>query len=175
VVRRISDEKRAAILADIQAKVGSTRAIAARHDVSDNMVRKVAKENGITDAWSREGTEKATRARQADLAALRAEVSEKYLRKAHQLLDQMDDPHLVFSFGGKENTYNEAVLERAPTGDLRNLMTASAVALDKHLKIAAVDTTGASSDAASMLDRLGSVFSEAAQTLDGVESAPSDG
>ena len=163
---RIDDEKRAAILEDIRAKAGSTRVIAARHGVSDASVRNIAKDAGETEAFSREGTEKATRARQADLAALRAEVSEKYLRKASELLDQMSEPHLVYSFGGKENTYNEAVLERAPTGDLRNLMTASAVALDKHLKILATETDSGAATAASMLSGIADALEKAAEVLD---------
>lgn len=61
--QRISDEQRAAILEDIRAKNGSTRVIGARHGVSDASVRKITKDAGETDAFSREGTEKATRVR----------------------------------------------------------------------------------------------------------------
>lgn len=168
---RIPDDVRAAILEDVRAKAGSTRAIAARHNVSDASVRKIAKDAGEVDAFSRETTEKATRARVADLAALRAEVSAKYLRKANELLDQMDDPHLVYSFGGKDNSYNEQVLERAPTGDLRNLMTASAVALDKHLKIVATETDAGAATGASMLSGIADALQVAAEAL-GEDSSP---
>lgn len=101
------------------------------------------------------------------MAALRAEVSAKYLRKASELLDQMDEPHLVFSFGGKENTYNEAVPQRALPGDLRNLMTASAVAFDKHLKILAAQTDSGATTAASMLSGIADALEKAEEVLDG--------
>ncbi|MEU0236768.1 hypothetical protein ABZ234_03690 [Nocardiopsis sp. NPDC006198] len=120
----------------------------------------------MKDAFARADTEKATRARTTDMAALRAEISEKYLRKANELLDQMDEPHLVYSFGGKENTYNEHLLDRAPTGDLRNLMTASAVALDKHLKILATETDSGAATAASMLSGIADALEKAAEVLD---------
>lgn len=167
---RIDDEKRAAILEDIRAG-GTCRGIAKAHHVSPDTIRRIAAEGGVKDAFARAGTEKATRARTTDMAALRAEVSEKYLRKANELLDQMDQPHLVFSFGGKENTYNEALLERAPTGDLRNLMTASAVALDKHLKILATETDSGATTAASMLSGIADALEKAAEVLD---AEPSD-
>lgn len=163
---RISDETRAAILEDIRAKAGSTRAIAARHGVSDATVRNIAKEFGEADAFSREGTEKATRARVADMAELRTRVAQKYLRKADELLDQMDQPHLVFSFGGKENTYNEALLDKAPTGDLRNLMTSSAVAVDKHMKLIAADVDSGAATAASMLSGIADALQVASEALD---------
>ncbi|GAA1454152.1 hypothetical protein [Nocardiopsis tropica] len=163
--QRISDEQRASILEDIRAG-GSCRGIAKDHGVSPGSVTNIAKKAGLSDAFERADTEKATRARTTDMAALRAEISEKYLRKASELLDQMDQPHLVFSFGGKENTYNEAVLERAPTGDLRNLMTASAVALDKHLKILATETDPGAATAASMLSGIADALEKAAEVLD---------
>lgn len=162
---RISDEKRAAILEDIQAG-GTCRGIAKKHDVSPDTVRRIAAEGEVKDAFARADTEKATRARVSDMAALRAQVAQKYLRKASELLDQMDDPHLVYSFGGKDNSYNEHVLERPPTGDLRNLMTASAVAVDKHLKIIAADTESGAAGAVSMLSGIADALQVAADALD---------
>lgn len=168
---RISDEKRAAILEDIRAG-GTCRGIAKKHDVAPDTVRRIAAEGEVKDAFARADTEKATRARVSDMAALRAQVAEKYLRKADELLDQMDEPHLVYSFGGKENTYNEQLLERAPTGDLRNLMTSSAVALDKHLKILATETDAGAATGASMLSGIADALQVAAEALD---SEPTDG
>lgn len=65
----IPNTTRAKILEDIQNRAGSTRTIATKHGVSDTLVRNIAKAAGITDAWSREQTKKATEARQADHAA----------------------------------------------------------------------------------------------------------
>lgn len=131
--KRLPDDKRAAILADIEGRQLARNAIARKHGVSVGTVSNIANEAGLTDAFDRAETEKATKALIADTKALRAEVSRRFLEKANQFLDQIDEPHLVFSFGGKDNTYNEHVLDRPPTVDLKNLMTSAGIAFDKHI------------------------------------------
>jgi transposase-like protein len=66
---RIPDDRRAAILADIQAGGSSKTAIAKKHGVSAHLVDTIAKEAGIVAAWDREQTKKATEARMVDHAA----------------------------------------------------------------------------------------------------------
>lgn len=159
--------KRAAILEAIRAGGKSQRQIAADHDVSTTAVRKIANQAGITDAWSREQTKNATEARLADNKALRAEVSRRFLEKSRELLDQMDQPHLVFNFGGKDNDYNERVLDRPPTGDLRNLMISAATALDKHLVAERHDADTGAAGARSVLGQLAAGLQLAAEQIDG--------
>lgn len=126
----IPDDVRAAILDDIRA--GKPRnQIARDHNVSTGSVTNIAKANGLT--FDRAATKDATQARKTDMAAERAIVSHLFLRRAREALEQMDQPHTVFNFGGKDNTYNEKHLDRPPTGDLRNLMVTAAMGLDKHL------------------------------------------
>jgi hypothetical protein len=127
----LSDRKRRAILADIEAEADSCRGIAAKHGVSRTTVSDLAKKNGF--AFGRQQTKRATEAAVVDAKARRAEISRKFLEKADKLLDQMDRPHLVFNFGGKDNDYNERLLDAPPTADLRNLMTSAAIAFDKHM------------------------------------------
>lgn len=147
---RIPDEKRQAIRADIEA--GNTRNdVARKHGVSSSTVTKVAKEFGLT--FDRSATRAATEARRADLAARRAEVSAEFLRRAREALAQMDQPHLAFSFGGKDNTYNEKRLDSPPTGDKRNLMTIAGIGLQRHLDIERHDNDTGDS-ARSMLTEL---------------------
>lgn len=171
----IPDTKRTAILEDIRTGEHSARAIAKRHGVAPTTVTSIAKDAGIEDAFGREQTENATRARLADLKALRTEVSEKFLTRANELLDQMGQPHLVHSFGGKDNIYNEALLDRAPTGDLRNLMTSAAVGIDKHLKILQADLGSGADSAASMLGGIADALKAASDALDGQDPPVSDG
>lgn len=140
--RPLDDYKRAAILEDIRAGEKSCRGIAAEHAVSASTVGKIARENGL--GFERAKTKNATEAKRADNAALRATTSRRLLEKANQLLDQMESEHLVFNFGGKDNTYNSKVLPKPPVSDLRNLMTAAAVAIDKHLVIEKHDNSGES-------------------------------
>lgn len=131
----ISDDIRAAILADIKAGQKSRAQIARDHGVAGSTVAKVADQAGETADFARARTENATRAVQADLAKKRAEISARLLEKAAELIAQMDEPHLVFSFGGKDNQYAERTIPKPTTGDVRNLMTSAAIALDKHMKI----------------------------------------
>jgi transposase-like protein len=150
---RIDDTARAAILADIQAGQKSCRGIARDHDVSDATVRKIAHENGITDAFTREQTKKATEARRADMAAERTQVSALFLRRSREALESMDKPHLVYSFGGRDNTYSEHVLDRPPTADMRNLMVVAGVGLQRHLDVEKHDS-GDNSAVHGLLDQI---------------------
>lgn len=132
---------KAAILASIQAG-GKRNEIAREYGVGAGTVTKIAQDNDL--AFDRSVTKNATRAKQADNAELRATTSRRLLVKANEFLDQMDAEHTVFNFGGKDNTFNSKVLPKPPVSDLRNLMTAAAVAIDKHLVIEKHDNSGES-------------------------------
>lgn len=130
-----------AILASIDA--GKSRNETAReHGVSASTVSRIAAANARS--FDRAKTKNATEAARLDNAALRASTSRRLLEKANEFLDLMDQPHTAFNFGGKDNTYNEKLLDRPPVSDLRNLMTAAAVAVDKHLVIEKHDNSGES-------------------------------
>lgn len=133
---RIPDTTRQAILTDIQAKAGSTRTIAAKHGVSDATVRKIATEAGITDAFAREQTEKATRARVADMKAMRAAIAAELLGDVLRLRERAWEPYTVaMSAGGKDGGIELVTLERPPLGEVRNAYTAIGIALDKSLRL----------------------------------------
>lgn len=130
---RLPDDKRAAILADIRAGRLGARKIAAKHGVAPSTVTKLAGEAGIEGAFERSQTKNATAAAIVDNKALRVLAAQRLIVKAHETLDQMDQPHIAFNFGGKDNTYEEHLMPKPPTGDLRNLMVIAATAIDKHL------------------------------------------
>lgn len=69
---RLPDDKRAAILADIQAGTKSRNQIARDRGVSVSTVTKLAQESGNADAFDRSQTKSATAAAQADNRAKRA-------------------------------------------------------------------------------------------------------
>lgn len=129
---RISDTKRQAIAADIRAGKARNQ-IALDHGVSAGSVTNIAREFELTDAFDRSATKNATEAAVADNKARRAEISRKFLEKADKLLDQMEQPHIVFNIGGKDNVYTEHLMDAPPTADIRNLMTSAAIAFDKHM------------------------------------------
>lgn len=146
----LDPDKRAAILASIRAG-GTCRGVAREHGVSPGTVRNIASDAGLVDPFARTQTENATRAKQADNKALRTELRHRLLVKAGQLLDQMDEAHTVFAFGGKDNSFNSHVLDKPPTSDLRNLMTSAAVAIDKHAVLERIDADNGSDSLGSLL------------------------
>ena len=80
-------------------------------------------------------TEAATRHRVAQLAALRAETAMDLHLDGMRLTQQMWEPTVVYSFGGKDNTYREKDVDEPPAADKRNLMAAANVAIEKSLKL----------------------------------------
>ncbi len=132
-LEELADDKRTAILADIQAGKKSRGQIARDHKVSPQTVGNIAKDEGKTNAFSRLQTKNATQAAIIDNKAMRVLAAQRLIVKVHEILDQMDQPHMVFNIGGKDNTYTEQLMPKPPTGDLRNLMVTAATAVDKHL------------------------------------------
>ena len=130
---KLAPDLRAAVEADIRAGGQSTRAIGKAHGVSEGTVRNIARAAGVTDAFTRADTKKATEAAVADNRAWRAATSRRFLQKCNQLLDQMDEPHMAYNFGGKDNTYEEHEFTRPPVDAQRTLITAAAIAFDKHV------------------------------------------
>lgn len=133
--------KRAAIAAALREREQpKLNQLAREFGVSPDTISRIAKTEGVT--FERTATKNATAAKQADNAARRAELSQRLLDRAVEALGQMDSEFLVFNFGGRDNTYAEHRLDRPPTGDLRNLMTVAAIAVDKHLAIERHDSDG---------------------------------
>jgi len=95
----------------------------------------------------RSKTKAATEARVADNQAKRAALETQFLDEAKEDLDRKHQPFLVFNFGGKDNTYEEHLLESPPTGDIRNLTQSAAIAVDRSLKLADHDGGGANAAA----------------------------
>lgn len=129
----LPDEDRARIL-ELHAQGMSRNDIAREVGRSGSTVSKVVRDAGL--AFDRTSTIEATRARQADLAEMRADLEMRYLERAAELLEQMDEKHIVFNIGGKDNVYTEHTLDRPTTGDIRNLMQSASIATTASLKIA---------------------------------------
>jgi len=133
--RRMDDTKRQDIIEAIRGNAGtkSTGVLAEELGVSRTTIHRLTKEAGLEGIWERSQTQNATQARQADLAELRSLTSARFLRKANEMLDRMDEPCEVFAFGGVDNRVSTHVLDRPPSQDARNFMISAATALDKHL------------------------------------------
>jgi len=102
-------------------------AIARELGVGAATISRWAKREGLD--FSRDETAVAVRARTIDIAASRTELTRKVLLVAHEALDVLDGPYLVYSFGGKDNTYEEHLLDTPPIDVTRTAVT---IAKDAH-------------------------------------------
>lgn len=75
------------------------------------------------------------RADETDLTELRQRVTTKMLLVAEDALDNLDGPHLVYNFGGKDNTYIEHLLDEAPLETRLDAMRAASLAVDKAARL----------------------------------------
>ncbi|MFC8945922.1 hypothetical protein [Streptomyces rochei] len=127
-------------------------AIAREINRGPRTVSVIAAELGLTFDTSM--TEEATRARVAQLAALRADTALDLHLDALKLTQQMWEPATVFNFGGKDNTFASREVDEPPAADKKALMTAAGVALEKSLKLVPPADDSGAEDAKSMLGKL---------------------
>lgn len=156
---RISDEVRAAVLADLRQTHGTPegvlRKVADRHGVSLASVRRIGTAAGACGGEvTRTATENATAAAALTNAQRRERLASRLLDMAERALADMESPATVFNFGGKDNTYNEREMPRPPTADQRNLAIIAGVALDKHKMLEQFDSAGAAGQQADLLLKL---------------------
>lgn len=151
---RIPDDVRAAIVEEVRAGK-TTRAVAREFGVSEASVRRYARAQGVASA-TRELTEKATRTKIATMAASRAELARLLLEDAHRLRAQMWQPAKVamtVSLGdGGGSTVVDHPLDEPTFKDKQAIMTACAIALDKHIKVIQFDGSPELQAAKSLLE-----------------------
>lgn len=161
--RPVTDETRAQVVA-MHGDGAGRNAIARALDLSAATVSRIVHDAGL--AFDREQTALALRARQIDLAAERATIKSMLLVRARDALEALDAPALVYSFGGKDNTYAERLLDAPPVTDQRNLMTIAGIALTRYADLDRVDNGATSTaDAVGMLDRLSSALTVAVDSM----------
>ncbi|PNG17492.1 helix-turn-helix domain-containing protein [Streptomyces cahuitamycinicus] len=149
--RPITDEDYQRI-AELHALGMGRNAIAREIGRAQRTVSVIAAELGLTFDTSM--TEDATRARIAQLAALRADTALDLHLDALKLTQSMWEPAKVFNFGGKDNTFASREVEEPPAADKKALMTAAGIALEKSLKLVPPSDDAGAEDARSMLGQL---------------------
>lgn len=159
----ISEDQKAEVLA-LHAEGLARNEIARRVQISAGSVTNICRDAGLT--FDRSETKQATEARQVDLAAGRIRLAEKMLAASEDMLDRIDDEYLVYNFGGKENDYNEHLLESAPVEVRRNIITTAGITFDKLTRIVEKSDTGLE-QAVGVLDTLAEGFRAAADTYRG--------
>lgn len=141
---------------DLVAAGKGRNEIAAELGISLGSVTAIAQAIGVS--FDRSMTAQAVAARSVDCKLLRTELGLKLLRKANQLIDDMARPFLAFSFGGRDNTYNEHQLDTPPTQDIRNLMIAASTAISRHIELEKVDSDAGVGHERSLLAQLGAAL-----------------
>ena len=113
-------------LRDLHAAGMTLTAIAEEMDRGKATIHRYAAKAGLS--FDRSKTKAATEAKKIDAAARRVALEERYLIEADKLLDQLWEPCTIHSFGGKDNTYAEEVVDRPPFKDQRDIIHASSTA-----------------------------------------------
>jgi hypothetical protein len=105
--------------------------------------------------WNREKTRKAVAAFQEDMKARRADLMSGLLDDAERMRCQLFEPQVVYSFGGRDNTFTCATVEEPSPADKRSLMTAIGTAVDKSVRLAEFDSENDTDKAKAALGALG--------------------
>jgi hypothetical protein len=145
--------------------------IASKLSVSKATVSRWAAYEGLK--FDRAKTAAATQAKQVDLAEARLILANRMFAAAEDMLDMLDKPFEVFNFGGKDNTFNSARLDRPPVEARRNIITSTAIVFDKLTRIVEKDNGGLE-QAVGVLDSLADSLSAAAELVRAESETPVD-
>lgn len=146
----ISDAQRAEVLR-LHTQGLSRNAIARETGISTGSVTRICTAAGR--AFDRAATKDATRARAADMAQARTALAWRLDEAANSMLDMLGKPFVVFNFGGKDNTFNQATLDTPPVEAVRTIITSAAIVFDKLSRVVESTPEG-TGEAESVLDRI---------------------
>lgn len=133
----------------------SCNAIARKLGVAASTISRWAKKEGLK--FDRSQTAMAVRAHVIDMAESRTLLAKKMLVVGHEAVDKLDEPWLVYSFGGKDNTYEEHILDSPPIDAIKTAQLVAKEAFLAASKALELTPEGAAA-AVSVLDRLEAEF-----------------
>lgn len=134
----VSKSERARIVAALRAG-GTCSGVAREHGRDKYTVSKIAAAEGIK--FDRGRTKTATAAREADNRDRLSTLAGLLLDDAYALRLQLFAPHMAYSFGGRDNEYNEHEVPEPGPRDKQALMTSIGIAVDKVRQITQADDT----------------------------------
>lgn len=149
--RPVTDTERQQV-ATLHAAGCSRNDIAAQLGRSGSTISKIATDLGLS--FDRTTVQAATAAKVADARAKRTHEMNALLDDAKRLRLQLFAPCIVHAFGGKENTYNQAELDRPPFADQAKIMQAYSLAIDKSIRLDVHDGDGSIEQVGSLLGNL---------------------
>lgn len=120
-------------LTELHAEGKSLHFIAGEIGRSKQTVSRYAKSLGLE--WDRATTAKAAEAVHVDNKARRVALEERLLVEAQKIMDQLWKPTLVFSFGGKDNTYEEHTLAQPTFGDQKAIVQTATTAIRESTRL----------------------------------------
>lgn len=152
-----------ALARELHGQELSCRQIAKQLGVAPSTISRWAEREGLS--FDRFRTAAASQAHAVDLAAGRLRLAEKMLAATEEMLDTLDDPYVVYSFGGRDNTYEEHTFEDGAPVDVRKTVIQSAgVTFDRLTRIVERSNPELES-AVGLLDLSASMFEAAAERL----------
>ncbi|MDJ1136227.1 helix-turn-helix domain-containing protein [Streptomyces iconiensis] len=162
MARPITDKDRAAVRR-LHAQGKARNEIARKLNRSPSTVSKIAAEAEPPLTFER-GPEvvAATEARRIDLAARRTQLAEALHTDAERLRAQLWEPSTYGEFAGRDGEWHETYLDRPRFADQRQIITATATAVQQSLKLAPAEGGEGADQVRSMLGTLGEALTRAA-------------
>ncbi|MGI5178662.1 helix-turn-helix domain-containing protein [Dactylosporangium sp. CA-152071] len=151
--RPVTDHDRDQVRA-LHAQGLSRNEIARQIGRSGKTVSNIAKAAGLTFERGPE-VAAATEARKVDAKARRAALALALLDDAERLRKQLFAPCTVYSFGGRDNTFEQALIEEPSFRDKRDLMQAVSTAIDRSVKLDEYDSGANLGQVVSLLETIG--------------------
>ena len=139
MAKPVTPRERARIVAAIKAG-GTRNDVAREYGRSQGTITGIAEKAGLT--FDRSAIKEATEARTTDIRARLAALAEGLVSDAEKLRTQVFAPHMAYSFGGRDNDYNEHEIPEPSPRDKQALLTAAAICVDKARQIVAAEAPG---------------------------------
>jgi transposase-like protein len=132
--------QREAVLAAVRAGGKSLSQIAKDHGVNKGTVSKWVKDAGLSGAFDRSQTEKATRAHVIDARARREALKDKLIEDAERLRARAWERYEVV-VDNRQLGPQTMTLDLPPAQDVRAFYAAVGLAIDKHCRLEQYDNT----------------------------------
>lgn len=145
---------------ELHAQGLSRNEIARQLGRSGKTVSRLAAEAGLTFERGPE-VAAATEARKADAKSRRAALALKLIDDAERLREQLFAPSLVFSFGGRDNVFEQATIPKPTPRDQQAIMSAIGTAVDRSVKLDEYDRDTDGGDAKSVIGDLMTALGQA--------------
>ena len=145
------DERRQ--VRDLHAQGHGRNEISRRTGIHSRRVSAIAAELGLTFKRG-ERTREATEAKKADARTRRAALAVQLLDDAARMRQQLWEACTVYNFGGKDNTFEQAMIDEPSFRDKREIMSAVGIAIDRAVRLDEYDADPGIDAAKSMLGAL---------------------